>query len=155
MAYRKKIKVNILSPASIAEAVKELEAQSAEMEKLKEAFLSSLADKAEKFLRDLYGASFTVTADADSNMIMVMVEGYGLLFYEFGTGLYADESQGGRWGYRAGSWSETHERTWQYWVEQGYPLEKYPYAHEGRDYFLQLETHLSELIRKTADEVFK
>ena len=158
MAYRKKIKVNIFSQQSIDDAIKELNAQKQELEKRNTEFLTKLGDKMARFLEEAYGA-FLITPTVNGNMVTVTVEGNGLLFVEFGTGQPADESQGVRWGYVAGSWSADHARTYQEFLN-GNPAfmdaeGKYIYNSEPKDAFMQLETQLPTMIRQTAREVFK
>lgn len=160
MAYRKKIKVNMWSPSSIENAIKELEKEEAEIKKLQAKFLSSLADKVRTFLAGKYvGKDVEVNADSDSNSVMVMAEGNGLLFIEFGTGTPADETQGIRFGYGAGSWSADHAGTYQDWLDSGGVRFSrdghYMYDNEGLDAFMALETNIHNLIKQSANEVFK
>ena len=158
MAYRKKIKVNIFSKQSIDDAIKELNAQKQELEKRNTEFLTKLGDKMARFLEEAYNA-FLITPTVNGNMVTVTVEGNGLLFVEFGTGQPADESQGVRWGYVAGSWSAEHAQTYQRFLD-GDPAfmdadGKYIYNSEPKDAFMHLETQLPTMIRQTAREVFK
>lgn len=160
MAYRKKISVNMWSPSSIENAIKELEKEEARIKKLQTDFLFSLAQKVKEFLTDRYGDKpVKVNADSDSNSVMVMAEGEGLLFIEFGTGTPADESQGVRFGYGAGSWSADHAGTYQDWLDSGgvrFARDgHYMYDNEGLDAFMALETNIHNLIKQSANEVFK
>lgn len=156
MAYRKKISVNMWSPSSIENAIKELEKEEAELRKRNGAFLDKLAEKTQEFLKDKYaGKNVHVNADSDSNSVMVMAEGEGLLFIEFGTGLPADSSEGVRFNYGAGSWSREHAGTYDAWLASGRPLENYPYNMEGLDAFMALETNIHNLIKESMNEVFK
>lgn len=158
MAYRKKIKVNIFSQQSIDEAIKELNAQKQELSNRNKDFLDKLGKKMVAFLEEAY-SGFYIDYTTDDSMVMVMAEGQGLLFVEFGTGTPADESQGIRWGYGAGSWSDEHAKTYQEFLK-GNPLfmnaqGDYIYNKEPKDAFMHLETQLPTMIRQTAREVFK
>lgn len=160
MAYRKKISVNMWSPSSIENAIKELEKEEAEIKKLQAKFLSNLANKVRTFLAGKYvGKDVEVNADSDSNSVMVMAEGNGLLFIEFGTGTPADESQGIRFGYGAGSWSADHAGTYQDWLDSGGVRFSrdghYMYDNTGLDAFMSLEMELRKLIKESMNEVFK
>lgn len=158
MAYRKKIKVNIFSQQSINDAIAELQAQKQELANRNTEFLNKLGDRMVAFLQEAYGG-FSIKPAVNGNTVTVTVGGEGLLFVEFGTGTPADSSQGVRWGYVAGSWSETHARTYQEFLN-GNPAfmdanGDYIYNSPPKDAFMHLETQLPTMIRQTAREVFK
>lgn len=158
MAYRKKIRVNMWSPSSIENAIKELEAEQEHIDKLIGDFLNSLASKVEVFLRLRYPTDIEVSAKVIGNRIDVSAGGEGLLFIEFGTGVPADYSQGSKYGYGAGTWSADHAGTYERWLKYGEFAKadgSYKYDGIGRDAFLQLEGMLHNMVRETAREVFK
>lgn len=158
MAYRKTLNINVFSPSSIAKAISILEDEKVMLEIRQEEFLKRLGKKMEDFLKPLYGGSFTVSSDSDKNMVMVMAEGEGLLFVEFGAGTPADTSEGQRFGYGAGTWSSWHANTYERWLKYGEFAKadgSYRYNSLPKDAFMQLETHLPDMINETAREVFK
>lgn len=162
MAYRKKIKANIFSPSSIENAIKELEAEKENIKKLNTEFLNKLGAKMVVFLRSCYNSSedggFLIEHQVSGNTVTITAEGEGLLFVEFGTGTPADQSKGKDYGYGAGTWSSWHANTYERWLNFGEFAKadgSYRYDSDAKDAFLQLETHLHDMIYETAREVFK
>ena len=159
MAYRKTLDINYFSKKSIDDAIKILEEELESIEFKWNYFLTLVAEGVEKELAKYYPASITLSHRFTDDGIVVSANGNGLLFIEFGTGNPADESQGLRFGFGAGSWSEWHAQTYQEWLRSGgtaYSVDgHYMFDGQGKDAFMQVENMLHSIVKQSADEVFK
>lgn len=139
----KKIKVDILDPYSIGDAVLELEHYKNWVKNNADRFLQDVATQAALLAADIYTAApnlalrkgkpwrtdsrVTVKAVKRDNGWSVVADGEEVCFIEFGTGVYAesgaflaDEARKNLDIIVApGSWSATHEQSYQRWYYGG------------------------------------
>lgn len=159
MARHRTIKVNCFSSQSVIDAIKALEKEAETMKIKRDAFLTKVAEGVEKELAKYYPSSIKLSHYFTDDGITVTASGKSLLFIEFGTGTPADDSQGLRFGFGAGSWSEWHSQTYQAWLASGGTEFSrdghYMFDGKGKDAFMQVENMLHSIVKQSADEVFK
>lgn len=159
MAYRKTLEINYFSKKSIDDAIKVLEKELDSIEFKWNYFLTLVAERVEKELARYYPSTVEISHYFTDDGIAVSAGGESLLFIEFGTGTPADESQGLRFEYGAGSWSEDHAGTYEEWLKSGGVRFSrdghYMYDTIGKDAFMQVENMLHSIVKQSADEVFK
>lgn len=161
-----KFVIDLDKPNSIDKAIKYLKEYKRRIANQKQHdFLDALGAKMELFLDNEYSAGkerkrVHVTHTVSGNdTLVVSANGKRMLFIEFGSGTPADSSQGVKYGFGAGSWSNVYGiGTYQKWLESGGVLYSYnghyKYDRYAKDAFLLLENELPRLIKEAADEVF-
>lgn len=173
MAYRKIIRINPYSRSSIISAIKELEEEKKQIEKLRSKFVKAvariMAERIEKRYGEVRNVNIEYDEEGNSNISVwgggaygkgkVQAQGQGLFFVEFGTGTMAGGHDGYRYGFYPGSWSEEHANTFQQWIlSDGAKFSKadgsYKYDNEPADAFARAIGSLDEIIKEAADEVF-
>lgn len=160
------IQCNVMNPAGIALAINKLtDYKDKEFQKEKSAFMKAVGRAMVRRIEERYfevgsknrnaeKAEISVTTDGAFGSVLVTARGYGIFFVEFGTGTKATSAFGLRYGFYPGSWSETHERTFQEWLSSGTD-KPYVYDNEAADAFVRAIGRLDEIIKEAGDEVFK
>ena len=119
--------------------------------------LDNMISEASDIVQSCYGSGSDIRTEKGTDKALI-VEGERLGFLEFGTGAYADPGSGDMakrvpFAVGSGTWSATHERTWQNMVEKGgMPPEDYPYNREATHGFQTavdyVEVNLERLLRE-------
>lgn len=97
-------------------------------------------------------------ADGDHAFVIKAV-GQDVCFVEFGTGMFAgnppnEYASEVPISIRPGSWSDTHEHTWEYWNKRGYPQNEYPYNIVPANAFPKAFNDMRNAVHSLAREVF-
>lgn len=154
----KKVLTASLSAQSLDNLAKQLEEFESDLGEREEFYMELLSEMVESSMKRIYDEAvadanarreaairrgdrpqwevmpITVTHEklnGEENGYVIKANGKDLVFVEFGTGMYASSNEFGDnlgIGIYPGSWSRYHERTWNNWVEKGYPQDEYPYT---------------------------
>lgn len=154
----KKVFTASLSAQSLDTLVKQLEEFESDLGEKEEFYMELLTEMVESSMKRIYDETvadanarrqaaiargdkvnwdvspITVTHEklnGNENGYVIKANGKDLVFVEFGTGMYASPNEFGEnlgIGIYPGAWSRYHERTWNHWVNKGYPQDEYPYT---------------------------
>lgn len=136
------ITINGIHPSAVYGAVKKMEKYRDQI--LAEKINKTLGDVAKRYTEvasNAFGAgvgfSTQKVGQFDYEVTAFSLPGTQLIsFLEFGTGFYADASHKYvsmvDYNVYPGSWSETHAKTWEAWLQAGKDPAKYPYNKQPR-----------------------
>ena len=147
---------------TLGDALKDIKKFKKELPKKVKELAEHLADVGVQTAQGIYGGSGSVTKAPTKNGYKILAEGRAVCFMEFGTGVYADDSNLDKYDnltfkVEPGSWSESEEgaHTWSKWIDAGNDPNAWPYNRTARPGMFLAYQAIVAAIQEEAEKVFQ